>query len=842
MEEILLNAIHLLLNQINQSEVVDDILLIEVDWGNLVNDPTDTITSIKFQTVDWTMVYTQSEMVLRMALSKAKNEHVIVVYHAQNGFQLPLDIRSRAHNKMPYRLGLRHRLAAITQRDWPPEVDYIDWRPSVMANLDDLIRLTGGVDLHIWSITRSDLEQLLIQSGFGLKIQGQKPQQILAELFTIQRRLPIAPDVLILSLLQEQLRQQSVENRDILAWAAEKPNRAEEILRTGLMMAAEQAASLMPNWAGLNPLRALLVNERKISEKQAITLVSDLATSTIGYLHPSTRQSILKAAQDALESVLPSEAYNPWFPALLEKESMRIAERLAVRDAASVGSTRRLEDHICASEYRARLDALNQMEMLVNRWQKQIDRIKSNTNVAEWAAWYAEYGSPLDLSALRLMNALGQGIGLETPLLNLLQSFWDWRDQCNKKFATSYISSYETAIHDRKVGIYGTHRLFSWEVRPRLQSGQKVLLIVMDGMSYPDYYQLNEQWAKKTPGVYGQFLGPKLSLLPSITSVSRKALFLNSLPTDRFDDEETYEKKAAISEAQALKDVFPDFRVQLFNKTNWDDQQIFNNLQFQQTDLLVVIINSIDDDLKNAATTVRLPGLEDLGSLSQIVRKGIESGWQVIITSDHGHTWHRDKKLRRGEAQQGAGERFIFLTGGQIAPDDAIETKDPHILYEPNEKRMALLSAWGSYFGHNPRRGYHGGASLEEVIIPCVRLTFEVPTKTEQQEAVSELTTQSSNEVGYDLNGVVLTLPDRRMVTLTLPFTLTPIEMKLLQALAHFGEASEAQLKQSVGSRRISGPISNLLDRMAAAGFDLIENKGEGPDGVKYRFKLELIK
>ena len=88
----------------------------------------------------------------------------------------------------------------------------------------------------------------------------------------------------------------------------------------------------------------------------------------------------------------------------------------------------------------------------------------------------------------------------------------------------------------------------------------------------------------------------------------------------------------------------------------------------------------------------------------------------------------------------------------------------------------------------------------------------------------------------------MLTLPDRRMVTLTLPFTLTPIEVKLLQALAHFGEASEAQLKQSVGSRRVSGPLSNLLDRMAAAGLDLIEYKGEGADGVVYRFRSELLK
>jgi hypothetical protein len=259
-------------------------------------------------------------------------------------------------------------------------------------------------------------------------------------------------------------------------------------------------------------------------------------------------------------------------------------------------------------------------------------------------------------------------------------------------------------------------------------------------------------------------------------------------------------------------------------------------------DLLVVIINTIDDDLKNATTKVRLPVLEDLGPLMQIVRRGIEAGWQVYLTTDHGHTWHRDKKLRRGEIQPGSGERFIVLSGDQLAPEEAIETNDPQILYDPGEKRIGLLTTSGSYFGHNPHRGYHGGASLEEVILPCLQLTYQPPLQ--EDHSIQSNTIEAAvsvQDVGYDLNGVVLTLPNRKMITLNLPFTMTTIEIKLLQALAHFGEASEAQLKQSVGSRRISGPIANLRDRMAASGMDLIEYKGEGPDGPIYRFRLELL-
>ena len=841
MDDTLLSAIGLLLDQIDQSEVVEDLLLIEVDWGGLLGSPTDEIRTIKFQSENWTLVYTGSELVLRMGLKHAQNVHVVVAYHAGNGFQLPLDIRARAHNKTPYRLGLRHRLTAITHREWPPEIDYLDWRPSVLAHLDDLVRLSSGADIQYWAVTRSDLEQLLMQAGFGLKVQGQTSQKILSDLVAIQRRRSDAPDTLTLTLLQEQLRQHKVDKAEIIYWAAEKPGRAEEVLRTGLMMAAEQAVNLMPNWAGLNPLRALLVNERKNTENQAILMVSELATGALSHLHPATRQSVLKAAQDDLANVLPANAYNSWFPALLERESLRLAEKMAVRDLEAAAQVRRLDEHSAAADYRNRLDALNEMAALVVRWQSQFEMAKTISGVANWAGWYAEQGARLDLSALRLMIAMGQGTGLETPIQSLLQAYWSWRDQCNIRFAEEYLAGYEAAVHDRDAGIYGTHRLLNWNVRPVIQTGKHVLLIVLDSMSYPDYYHLVEQWMKKTPAIYGWSAGSTLSLLPSITAVSRKALFLNALPTDRFDDDETYEKKSTISEAKALENAFTDKRVRLYNKTNWDDQQILNDLQFRQVDVLAVIINTIDDDLKNATTSVRLSKLEDLGSLAQIVRKGLDAGWQILLTSDHGHTWHRDKKLRRGEAQPGSGERFTFLTGNQMVPEGAVVTSDLHIVGD-KDQRMALLTSTGSYFGHNPRRGYHGGAGLEEVVLPCVVLTYEAPASNKLEEKVAGPASQTAPEMGYDLNGVVLTLPDRRTVNLALPFTLAPIEVKLLQSLAHFGEASEAQLKQSVGSRRINGPLSNLLDRMAASGLDLIEHKGEGSDGAIYRFRAELLK
>jgi hypothetical protein len=88
----------------------------------------------------------------------------------------------------------------------------------------------------------------------------------------------------------------------------------------------------------------------------------------------------------------------------------------------------------------------------------------------------------------------------------------------------------------------------------------------------------------------------------------------------------------------------------------------------------------------------------------------------------------------------------------------------------------------------------------------------------------------------------VLTLPDNQIVRLELPFTLSPIEAKLLQTMARLDEVSEAELRKLLRTRRIAGPLAALQDRLAAAGLDYIEDKGAGPEGAVYRFRREMLK
>ena len=870
MDDTLCQAIIHLLGQIE--EVVEDLLLIEVDWGEHTPLVTDEPANLSFQGAQWPLVFTDSELILRRVLCRAgAGGKAILAFRSGDGFQVPLDIRARAHKSTVHRLGLRHRLYALTGKDWPPEVDYAEWRPSIERHLDTLVRYARSA-APMLSVTRGDLEEILVQAAFGITVRGRGAAQLLADLVSVQRRSPDPPTALERSLLQGQLRLHQVDQSQVLVWAAEEVGRAAELVRTGVMMGAERAARLGPSWGSLYALRALLVNERQMAENDAFDVAIDMSTRALRHLHPSTRQAVVKEAETTLGDVIPDDSYNPWFPSALERETERLARRLARRDASALPETSRLREHLFATQYRLRLTVLDEMRNLVTQWEDQSGQVASLTDITGWASWYAYRGSRVDLAALKLTYHQYQGTGLDEHIQRLLKGYWAWRDWLNADFARSLVGSYEAALHDRDGGVFGAHRILDWTVRPLLQDDRRVLLLIIDGMGFAAFWHLVDQWAEHTPPVYvcspfderspdlarGLSISslptslPKaaLSLLPSVTSVSRKAIFLNALPTDPLDDEETYREKVRTGEARALQQALKGRTTRLYNKSNLGSgRQLLDDLSFSDLQAIVVIHNAIDDDLGSTTTTVRLPRLEDLVPLGNAVRTALDGGWEVVVTADHGHTWHRDKDLRRGRIVSGGGERFMPVVSGVDLPSDAIVTQDPHIVRLqkdpiPSNARVALLTATGTYFGQQPRRGHHGGASLEEVVVPCALLTRTAPA-TRAEAETSTSAAEGAEPVQIEkgkLTGIVLTLYGSGQVrNLELLFAPSPREVKLLQTLARLGEASEADLKRALGTRRVSGPLTVLRERLASAGQDYIEELGSGPGGTRYRFRVEML-
>ena len=841
MDDILKTALEQYLGRI--ADPVVGLLAVEVDWGAHTPPIADEATPVTFQGATWWTVLTDSELVLRRALCRAPGERVIWLLAESRQTRMPADIRARLHWKTVHRLGLRARLHAMTSRDWPPDVDHAEWRPTIERRVDYLVRHAGQPGALNWAISHNDLEALLLRAAFGVELAGKSAPQVLADLVASQQIGAPPPDALELAILESHLRADLPEQADSLALAAAEPGRAANLARTGLMMAAERDVRLAPNWGNLNALRAQLVSARQRPEAEAMADVMALAVAALPLLPKAQMNVIVEAAERDLAGVLPAGSYVRWFPTTLAGEIDRLARRLAEGHLPSSDRIPELRNHLFAGEQAERINALEKMIALVDGRRQQAEAVAGlksapSAGVSAWADWYGQRGSRLDLTALELMREPGHGAELKAATAQALKEYWTWRSDLNRLFAECYLAGYEAALHDRD-GAFGTHHILRWAVRPLLDAGRRVLLVVVDGMSYPDFWHLAGQWAKNKKPAYPSQLRHALALLPSVTSVSRRAIFLDKLPTDRLDDEDSYEQKARAGEVEALTQVLRGQAARLYNKSSLDSEQLLEDLQARTLNFIALIVNGIDDDLKSSATAIRLPDLRDLEPLDRAVQTALDADWAVLITADHGHTWHRDKKLRRGPQVQGGGERFAPLAPGGIVPEDAASTADPNIVRVQDGQKVALLTASGAYFGQNPRRGYHGGASLEEVVVPCVLLTRQPPTGLALAAGPQALAAAESETLG--LAGVVLTLSNGSTVSLKLPFSLEPLEARLLQALAHLGAASENELRRTLGTRRISGPLAALREDLAAHGLDYIEDKGSGPGGAIYRFRDELL-
>lgn len=852
MHEDLRQAVQHFLETTFTEEAVDDLILVEVEWPGYEPPLMEKAEAIRFQGQDWPVVYTNSELIARRTLCEAPNARIVLLIPRHDSFPLPADLQARAYEGTIYPLGTSYLLYARTNRDWPAEVNYQEWEETVWQRFDTLVREAAKGSIK-WGLSRDDLERLLVKIAFGLEVDAKEVQVLLSDLVAAQRSGSDSPTDLEMSLLEGQLRQVDADHAAILAWSAAEPGRAEQVVRTGIMLAAERAAGYSPNWGNLGGLRTQLVGRRRRSDAEAMDLLVELATGALEHLHHETRKRIVRDAEQSLIEVLPEDAFNQWFPQMLKRETLRVAHELALGNPVGSEKVANLRQHLFASSVEERLQALEVMAALSRGWQAQREAIGEATEtwpVSEWARWYAREGSRLDLAALKLTQYQQRGADIAEDIERLLQGYWRWRQGCNETFARAYLQDYEAALHNREEGVFGTHRILEWVVRPQRQEGKRVLLIVVDGMSYPHFCHLLQQWQGQSRPIYARESFIALSLLPSITSVSRKALFLNQLPSDPLDDESTYQEKASLSEEKALATAFSRDSIKYYYKGNLKTgQDLRNDLEFSIHQIITVIYNTIDDDLSSTTTTVRLHQLEEMGSLARVVETALERGWTVVITADHGHTWYRSDELKLGLIRTNAAPRYLPVSGTEQVTFDAIVTKDPHILrLQAGEagrpEALAFLTATGSFFGRHSRRGFHGGASLEEVVVPCAILTFDPPAKGAEIRDSAGITERPGPiETSPEQRGVLLKLRDGRVIDLELPFTVDTREARILQALAWHGEASEAELKKAVGTRRVSGLLAGLRDRLAAAGpeYEYIEHVGTGASGASYRFRTELL-
>ncbi|MGR9107059.1 MAG: BREX-2 system phosphatase PglZ [Gammaproteobacteria bacterium] len=249
-------------------------------------------------------------------------------------------------------------------------------------------------------------------------------------------------------------------------------------------------------------------------------------------------------------------------------------------------------------------------------------------------------------------------------------------------------------------------------------SKEPVLVVVIDGMDGSIFAELSEDlrrrgWARwANPDRIGSV--GLLSVLPTVTEFSRTALL-----TGRVSSGSSATEKSGFASHAALRAIsrsgMPPL---LFHKGDLTDAaaqglapEVRACINTPEQRVVGVVINAVDDHLAKSDQLRLKWSIDSFRVLDALLYEARVAGRAVILTSDHGHVLEEDGKRLGGESE----ERWRSFR--EPLSDHEMLFEGPRILAATGTERVVLLWSEAARYCQK-KNGYHGGATLQEAVVP----------------------------------------------------------------------------------------------------------------------------
>ena len=250
------------------------------------------------------------------------------------------------------------------------------------------------------------------------------------------------------------------------------------------------------------------------------------------------------------------------------------------------------------------------------------------------------------------------------------------------------------------------------------KGNDKIALIVMDGMSFENFFTIQRMLEHET---FSYDVQASFSFFPTVTSVARQSIFSGKLPQEHvkpfsLENEEkqwfTYwqEHGYRASEIAFFKEEEPDI--------------------LPQTKVVGIVVNICDDLMHD-----ELQGLDGLQQdvenwtknmhLVHLLTNLLEKGFAVYMTADHGNTSAvaEGRFQKPGVLAEPASRRAVIYQ----SYTDALELDKFTITrysgtYLPKGYTAYLFDAGTCYGDRGKEYITHGGMTLEEAVVPFIQI------------------------------------------------------------------------------------------------------------------------
>lgn len=661
----------------------------------------------------WRVAHVTGELTLRDALPDA--DRLIALVPASFP-PPPADIAGRAYLHRILDVRAEDLVAAVSRRFCEALVDET-LAKAVFDSLDTL-RATEGRWSLVDLVSAREVRAVLVGAELGaVRLDRERDVQLLAR-WILEGAPRFRAGELVRAALHEALGRPGIW----LGWALTEGS-LELLCTAGALLPSAEGAKHAP------PLPFLSDSE----QGQLVELVESALHEVWRTSRERALEMLLRAERTARENHLDLDPEKHRLLRVpLEGRLIKLATDCARGEPPEDAVIQALSRNLHASDHRESIAFVANLARLA-RFQK-LPVPAGSEPIDAWGKLAKLHVAFADLAHRRARRSLESvPRWLADPSRQVLDSWLRRRDALSREFAIALSASWASvaASTDPKNPL-ALHQITRCVIRRLLDDGSRVLLLVLDGCDLTSFVEILETLPREAriglalPDVRSSALhadldritafGVAISPLPTVTSHARRALFAGEIPGNTaLDETESSAANAtgdqlAWSRNTALGEV--PRRLFLKGDLGADGQPLIDALRAKKERVVAAVWNAVDDSLSSKETTPREPwSVSALGAGSlEVWKTAIDEGWAVVVTADHGHTPFvaPDRK----ESPAALGQRF------------AAEAHEGTVAFQTGplpRKPLHLLTRFGAWFG-NQRRGFHGGAAIEEVVVPLAFL------------------------------------------------------------------------------------------------------------------------
>lgn len=304
-----------------------------------------------------------------------------------------------------------------------------------------------------------------------------------------------------------------------------------------------------------------------------------------------------------------------------------------------------------------------------------------------------------------------------------------------------------------------SHNLMKFKVLPHVEPGVPLFFILIDNLRF-------DQWKAIQPLFNQRFRIQEeetyYSILPTATQYSRNAIFSGLTPLEL---EKKFPAEWKNDDEDGGKNLFEEefFKVQLARErlqnlkysytkiTNHQDaHKLVDNIHNMLNNDINVIVYNFVDMLSHARTEMEV--LKELAAdeasyrsltaswfehspLHQALKRIADKKLNLIVSTDHGSIRVNTPQKVIGDKQTTTNLRYKHGRNLNYEPKEVLAFKDPRLagLPVPNVNSSYIFAKLDGYLCYPNNYNYyanyykntfqHGGVSLEEMIVPIIRMT-----------------------------------------------------------------------------------------------------------------------